>query len=96
MRWHAYLKIYKMLSAGINEEPLILILTYDTSMRKKAILYHTNWANYASNFQVKDIRIQAVDDIAYAFFNIKDSGNGNWIVASGDMYVRLVISVIHI
>jgi len=50
----------------------------------KAILYHTNWANYGRNFQVKDIPIQAVTDIAYAFFNIQDSGGGNYVIASGD------------
>ena len=59
------------------------------SMAKKSILYHTNWANYGRNFQVKDIPIQGVSDIAYAFFNIKDSGNGDWVIASGDVYVFL-------
>jgi len=50
----------------------------------KAILYHTNWANYGRNFQVKDIPIQGVTDIAYAFFNLRDAGNGNWEIVSGD------------
>lgn len=53
---------------------------------KKSILYHTNWANYARNFQVKDIPIQGVTDIAYAFFNIQDSGGGNYVIVSGDAY----------
>jgi chitinase len=53
---------------------------------KKVILYHTNWANYARNFQVKDIAIQGVSDIAYAFFNLQDSGGGNYVIASGDTY----------
>ena len=52
--------------------------------RKKCILYHTDWANYARNFQVKDIPIQAVTDIAYAFFNLKDSGGGAWVITAGD------------
>ena len=52
----------------------------------KAILYHTNWANYGRNFQVKDIPIQGVTDIAYAFFNLRDAGNGNWEIVSGDTY----------
>ena len=52
--------------------------------RKKCILYHTDWANYARNFQVKDIPIQAVTDIAYAFFNIQDSGGGAYVITAGD------------
>ena len=52
--------------------------------RKKCILYHTDWANYARNFQVKDIPIQAVTDIAYAFFNLQDSGGGAWVITAGD------------
>jgi GH18 family chitinase len=63
------------------QEPLPNSMT-----RKKAILYHTNWANYARNFQVKDIPIEGITDIAYAFFNLKDSGNGNWVITSGDTY----------
>jgi GH18 family chitinase len=56
-------------------------------MGKRAILYHTNWANYGRNFQVKDIPIKGVTDIAYAFFNMKDNGGGNWVITSGDTYV---------
>jgi hypothetical protein len=51
---------------------------------KKCILYHTDWANYARNFHVKDIPIEGVTDIAYAFFNLQDSGGGNWIITAGD------------
>ncbi|KAI8589442.1 glycoside hydrolase [Geranomyces variabilis] len=40
---------------------------------KKLILYHTNWACYARNFQIKDIPIQYVSDINYAFFDLKPS-----------------------
>jgi chitinase len=54
--------------------------------RKKAILYHTNWANYGRNFQVKDIPVEGITDIAYAFFNLKDSGNGQYVITSGDTY----------
>jgi hypothetical protein len=52
----------------------------------KAILYHTNWANYGRNFQVKDIPIKGVTDIAYAFFDLRDAGNGDWEIVSGDTY----------
>jgi GH18 family chitinase len=53
--------------------------------RKKCILYHADWVNYTPRFfEVKDIPIQAVTDIAYAFFNIKDSGGGNYVIAAGD------------
>ena len=51
---------------------------------KKSILYHANYVNYGRDFQVKDIPIQGVTDIAYAFFNLKDSGGGKWVIASGD------------
>ena len=54
--------------------------------RKKCILYHTNWANYGRNFQVKDIPIQGVSDIAYAFFDVSDSGGGNYVIKSADEY----------
>lgn len=54
-------------------------------------MYHANWANYGRNFQVKDIAIELVSDIAYAFFNINDSGNGNWVIASGDVYIFLLL-----
>ncbi|KAI8921823.1 glycoside hydrolase [Powellomyces hirtus] len=40
---------------------------------KKLIVYHTNWACYARNFQVKDIPIQYISDINYAFFDLKPS-----------------------
>src|ERR1700737_1055156 len=63
-------------------------------MTKKAILYHTNWANYARNFQVKDIPIEGVTDIAYAFFNLQDSGNGQWEIVSGDRYYFSVLCLI--
>lgn len=53
---------------------------------KKCILYHANYVNYKRNFQVKDIPIQGVTDIAYAFFNIQDSGGGNYVIVSGDTY----------
>ena len=58
-------------------------------MGKRVILYHTNWANYGRNFQVKDIPVQGVTDIAYAFFNLKDEGGGNWVITSGDTYESL-------
>ena len=54
--------------------------------RKKCIVYHTNWANYARNFQVKDIPLQGITDIAYAFFNLQDSGGGLYKIVSGDTY----------
>src|SRR2546423_12953533 len=55
----------------------------------KVILYHTNWANYGRNFQVKDIPIRAVTDIAYAFFNLASPDNGEtWQIVSGDTYRR--------
>jgi len=61
--------------------------------QKKCILYHGNYVNYARNFQVKDIPIQGVTDIAYAFFNLQDSGGGNYVITSGDVYNSTKINV---
>ncbi|KAJ3009276.1 hypothetical protein HKX48_008069 [Thoreauomyces humboldtii] len=40
---------------------------------KQLILYHTSWACYARNFQVKDIPIQYISDINYGFFDLRPS-----------------------
>lgn len=49
---------------------------------KKFIVYHTNWANYGRNFQVKDLPIDYIPEIAYAFFNVGEKGN----IFSGDTW----------
>lgn len=37
--------------------------------------YHTNWSNYAArNFQVKDLPIDYMHTVAYAFFDCKEDG----------------------
>ncbi|KAI9099370.1 glycoside hydrolase [Phlyctochytrium arcticum] len=38
---------------------------------KKLILYHANWATYARNFQIKDLPIQFITDINYAFLDLQ-------------------------
>ena len=60
--------------------------TPEEMSRKKCIVYHTNWANYARNFQVKDIPLQGITDVAYAFFNLQDAGGGLYKIVSGDTY----------
>ncbi|KAI8910225.1 glycoside hydrolase [Gorgonomyces haynaldii] len=40
-------------------------------MKQKIILYHTNWATYDRNFQVKDLPIHYITDINYAFLDLK-------------------------
>lgn len=35
---------------------------------------------------MKDIPVEGITDIAYAFFNLKDSGNGQYVITSGDTY----------
>ncbi|TPX68940.1 hypothetical protein SpCBS45565_g02771 [Spizellomyces sp. 'palustris'] len=42
---------------------------------KKLIVYHTNWATYGRNFQIKDLPIQYISDINYAFFDLRPSPN---------------------
>jgi chitinase len=54
-------------------------MSTNTPTGKRAIYYHTNWAGYGRNFQVKDIPPD-VTDIAYAFYNLDNNGN----VISGD------------
>ena len=49
---------------------------------KKLVVYHTNWANYSKDYQVKDIPIDKVNDVCYAFFNLKADGQ----VFSGDTW----------
>lgn len=53
----------------------------NTLTGKRAIYYHTNWAGYNRNFQVKDIP-DYVTDIAYAFYNVDSNGN----IISGDTW----------
>ncbi|ODQ51084.1 hypothetical protein SAICODRAFT_72980 [Saitoella complicata NRRL Y-17804] len=55
---------------------------------KHCILYHTNWCNYARSFNVKDLPIDSVTDICYAFFNLAPSiDNANlWVITSGDRW----------
>jgi chitinase len=52
-----------------------------TPTGKRSIYYHTNWAGYNRNFQVKDIP-DYVTDIAYAFYNLDSNGN----LISGDTW----------
>ena len=49
---------------------------------KRAIYYHTSWSNYGRNFQVKDLPIDYITDVAYAFFNVGTDGK----VFSGDAW----------
>lgn len=51
-----------------------------TKTGKKFIVYHTNWSNYERNFNIKDIPIDYIPEISYAFFNISKDGN----IFSGD------------
>ena len=53
---------------------------YRSPTGKQAIYYHTSWAQYGRNFQVKDLPIAHVTDVAYAFFNVGADGR----VFSGD------------
>ena len=53
---------------------------------KKLILYYTNWSVYARNFQVKDIPIDHVTDINYAFYDLRPNQKGNFIPTTGDAW----------
>ena len=52
------------------------------SYPKHSLVYHTNWACYARNYQVKDLPIDYITDVAYAFFNVNADGT----VVSGDAW----------
>lgn len=53
---------------------------FDSPTGKHAIYYHTSWSNYGRNYQVKDLPIDNITDVAYAFFNVSADGK----VFSGD------------
>ena len=55
---------------------------YPSPTGKQAIYYHTTWACYAREFNVKDLPIDRITDIAYAFFNVGPDGK----VFSGDSW----------
>lgn len=55
---------------------------FTTSTGKKSVIYVTSWANYGRNYQIKDIPIDSISDVAYAFFNIDATGK----VATGDSW----------
>jgi chitinase len=57
-----------------------------STAKKSLNVYHTSWATYGRNFQVADLAEQikaGVTDVSYAFFNVKQQGNG-WVIVSGD------------
>jgi chitinase len=53
---------------------------------KKLIVYHTNWSTYGRNYQVKDIPIEYISDINYAFYDLRQNTNGNYIPTTGDAW----------
>ena len=53
---------------------------------KKVILYFTNWGVYARNYQVKDIPVDYITGINYAFYDLKQNTAGNYIPTSGDTW----------
>jgi len=55
---------------------------HQTKNGKKFILYHTNWSTYGRDYQVSDLPIDHIPEIAYAFFNVDANGN----VISGDTW----------
>lgn len=47
---------------------------------KRAIYYHTSWSMYDRDYQVRDLPIDDITDIAYAFYNVDSDGT----VRTGD------------
>ncbi|ODQ51119.1 glycoside hydrolase, partial [Saitoella complicata NRRL Y-17804] len=62
----------------------------DTPTGKRAIYYHTNWATYSRNYQVADLPIDYITDIAYAFYNLAQNDTaGGYTIKSGDTWADL-------
>jgi chitinase len=59
-------------------------MKWDTD--KKLIIYHTNWATYDRNFQVKDIPIEYISDLNYAFLDLKPNSEGFYVPALSDAW----------
>ena len=53
---------------------------------KKSIIYHTAWARYGRNYQVTDLPINRVTDIAYAFYNVLETQPGIFVAQGGDAW----------
>ncbi|KAJ3130248.1 hypothetical protein HK098_004295 [Nowakowskiella sp. JEL0407] len=53
---------------------------------KKLIYYHTNWATYGRNFQVKDLPIHFISDVNYAFLDLKTNNSGFFIPTLTDAW----------
>ncbi|KAJ3254555.1 hypothetical protein HK103_007109 [Boothiomyces macroporosus] len=51
---------------------------------KKLIVYHTNWACYGRNFQVKDLPVNYISDINYSFLDLKPNAQGFYVPAFSD------------
>ncbi|KAJ3349382.1 hypothetical protein HDU83_000610 [Entophlyctis luteolus] len=52
----------------------------------RLIVYHTSWACYGRAFQVKDIAIDAISDINYAFWDLREGPGGFYVPASPDAW----------
>ncbi|KAH6598616.1 hypothetical protein BASA50_003652 [Batrachochytrium salamandrivorans] len=51
---------------------------------KKLILYHTNWATYDRKFQVRDLPINYISDINYAFIDLVKGPSGFYVPTLSD------------
>jgi chitinase len=52
----------------------------------KIIQYHTSWSNYDRNYQVADLAIDNIDEIAYAFFDLRQNPQGFYVPTTGDSW----------
>ena len=51
---------------------------------KRLIVYHTNWSTYDRNYQVKDIPVDCMTDVNYAFFKLAPNESGFYVPCSTD------------
>lgn len=56
---------------------------------KRAVYYYTSWSIYARKYFVKDIPIDYITDLVYAFYNIVKKDEDIWVIESGDKWADL-------
>lgn len=53
---------------------------YKTKTGKHCVTYYVDWSPYGRQYFVPKLPIDYMSDLAYSFLDIKDSGNGNYVI----------------
>lgn len=82
--WLFNLNCFLLPIKAVNEMSAPPIAQYSWPSRKKLIVYHASWRTY-SNFNVKDIPIDNISDINYAFYKLQqDPQSGFYVPVTRD------------